>query len=311
MTLLTTSPHWVLGVLGLGLIRLCGQGLLTHLGSTVAGREFDRDRGRALGLVGIAMPSGEIILPPLTALLLLWLEWQWVWWSIFVLILVCWLGLFTKVAWPAAPHEHKASAKQHYQGKSPITEIRFWLLIPMLLALPFTLTGIFVYQAQMTLQLNASLTTYALALTGMGLIRMPMALIGGHWIDELGVSTIARLYLLPFLSGLLIASLLGGNIGIWSLMIGAGLSMSLSSSVSDSLLVALWGKAQLGRIRSLRSSFLVFSTGICPALIGFLLDHNIQFQQILLGLSCYVFIACILAQAPINEASNSLNQNNK
>lgn len=302
LVILTLSPWWAMGVLGLGLLRLCGQGLMTHLGSTLAGREFSLNRGRALGFVGLAMPSGEIILPPLTAFLLIWLTWQQVWWCILGIIITLWLCLFVFVDWPQAPHQHKAAAKQQLNGINPMRECRFWLLMPMLLALPFTLTGIFVYQAQMTESLGASTTTYALALTSMGLIRFPMALLGGRWIDDLGVTLIARFYLMPFAIALTAAALFGGNLGIWLLMIGAGLSMSMSSAVADSLLVILWGKAHLGRVRSLRSAFLVFSTGICPALLGYLLDVNVHFQTILWGMLVFVIITVALAQQPIRQA---------
>lgn len=303
MLALTLSPWWALGVLGLGLVRLCGQGLMTHLGSTLAGREFNHNRGRALGFIGLAMPSGEIILPTLSALLLVWLTWQQVWWSILAFLIIAWLCLFIFVDWPNAPHEHKAAADKHIQGSSPMRELRFWLLMPMLVALPFTLTGIFVYQAQMIEHLGASTTTYALALTGMGMIRFPMALLGGRWLDQWGVKLIARFYLLPFAMALLTAALLGGNTGIWVLMIGAGLSMSMSSAVADSLLIKLWGKEHLGRVRSLRSAFLVFSTGICPAFLGILLDVNTHFQQILLLMLVFVIIAWLMAQVPIKQVA--------
>lgn len=302
LLVLTLSPWWALGVVGLGLLRLCGQGLMTHLGSTLAGREFSINRGRALGFVGLAMPSGEIILPPLTALLLVWLTWQQVWWCILAVILICWLCLFLFVDWPNAPHEHKAAADKKLQGPSPIRELRFWLLVPMLSALPFTLTGIFVYQAQMTEHLGASTATYAFALTGMGMIRFPMALLGGRWLDELGVNLMARLYLLPFTLALLAVALLGGSIGIWILMLGAGFSMGMSSAVSDSLLIKLWGKEHLGRVRSLRAAVLVFSTGLCPALVGVLLDAGVHFQSILFGMLILVIITLILAQSPIRQA---------
>ena len=302
LLILTISPWWALGIFGLGLLRLCGQGLMTHLGSTIAGREFSENRGRALGFVGLAMPSGEIILPPLTALLLLWLSWQQVWWCLLAIIVLAWVALFICVDWPDAPHAHKAAANKQLKGVSPLRELRFWLLMPMLLALPFTLTGIFIYQAQMTESLGASTATYALALTAMGLIRFPMALLGGRWIDELGSDRVAQFYLAPFALALLAAALFGGSLGIWLLMIGAGLSMSMSSAVADSLLVMIWGKAHLGRVRSLRSSFLVFSTGICPALLGYLLDIGVGFQLILMGMFIFVILAWLAAQIPIKQA---------
>lgn len=306
LLLLTLSSWWLLGILGLGLLRLCGQGLMTHLGLTLTGREFTLNRGRALGLMGLAMPSGEIILPPLIALLLVWLNWQQVWWCILIFIIILWICVFIFVDWPDAPQAKHDANNRHIHSPNPMRELRFWLLIPMLLVLPMTLTGIFLYQSQLTHDLSASTTTYAIALTAMGLIRFPIVLLGGRWVDELGLSLLARFYLLPYAIALLTAALLGGNIGIWVLMLGAGIGMSLSTPVGDSLLVRLWGKEHLGRVRSLKSAFLVFSTGITPALLGYLLDAGVRFQSILIGMLVFLIVSCLLAQSPIREAQQQM-----
>ncbi|OUR73879.1 MFS transporter, partial [Methylophaga sp. 41_12_T18] len=302
---LTLSSWWGLAIVGLGLLRLSGQGLMTHFGLTLIGREFSSNRGRALGLMGLAMPSGEIILPALIAVLLVWLSWQQVWWSLLTIILILWLVVFLVVDWPDAPQTKATRKLLNGHTQSPLRELRFWLLMPMLLVLPMTLTGIFIYQAQLTADLGASSTTYALALMVMGIVRFPVALIGGRWIDDLGISLLARWYLLPYAVALLAAVLIGGNIGVWVLMLGAGLAMSVSSPVGDSLLVKLWGREHLGRVRSLKSSFLVLSTGITPALLGQLLDEGISFQAILLAMLVYLVLACSLALIPIRQAESS------
>ncbi len=305
--MLTLSPWWGLCVFGLGLQRLCGQGLMTHFGSTLAGREFSTNRGKALGLVTLGMPTGEIILPPIIALMAVSFSWQQVWWSILAVLIGLWVLLILFVDWPPAPrqkHEHK----QHKDaGPSPTRDLRFWLLLPMLMVLPITLTGIFIYQAQMTKDLLASPTTYALALTGLGIARFPGALLGGRWIDEYGATTLAKLYLIPFALALLIAATVGGDMGIWILMLGAGTALGMSSPIGDTLLVRLWGRDHLGQVRSLKSAFLVFSTGIAPAFLGFMIDAGVAFQSILLGMLAFLIIAWILAQGPIKEAHNSPN----
>ncbi|WP_417500010.1 MFS transporter [Methylophaga sp.] len=305
--MLTLSPWWGLCVFGLGLQRLCGQGLMTHFGSTLAGREFSTNRGKALGLVTLGMPTGEIILPPIIALMAVSFSWQQVWWSILAVLIGLWALLILFVDWPPAPrqkHEHK----QHKDaGPSPTRDLRFWLLLPMLMVLPITLTGIFIYQAQMTKDLLASPTTYALALTGLGIARFPGALLGGRWIDEYGATTLAKLYLIPFALALLIAATVGGDMGIWILMLGAGTALGMSSPIGDTLLVRLWGRDHLGQVRSLKSAFLVFSTGIAPAFLGFMIDAGVAFQSILLGMLAFLIIAWILAQGPIKEAHNSPN----
>jgi hypothetical protein len=107
---------------------------------------------------------------------------------------------------------------------------------------------------------------------------------------------------MPFALAILIAAWLGGHIAIWILMIGAGTSLGMSSPIGDSLLVRLWGREHLGQVRSLKSAFLVFSTGIAPALIGFMIDSGVHFQAILLGMLGLLIVFWLIALSPIRQA---------
>jgi MFS family permease len=169
------------------------------------------------------------------------------------------------------------------------------------MTLPITMTGIFIYQAQMTADFGASLTTYALALTAMGAARLPGALLAGRWVDLAGPSRLARLFILPFALALLAALLLGGDIGIWLLLIGGGLTMGMQEPVVNSLLVSLWGGENLGRVRSTLSACMVFATGIAPALLGFLIDWDISFQRILVGALTGLVLAWLLSLKPLAQ----------
>ncbi|WP_409522718.1 MFS transporter [Nitrincola sp. MINF-07-Sa-05] len=305
IALLTLSPWWLGAAIGLLLIRLCGQGLFTHLGNTLTGREFTQLRGRALGLVGLGMPAGEMLLPPLVALLLLALAWHQVIWLIATVLVLLWLVLFVTLDWPDSPHKASTRAEKkaiRKRGPNPMRERRFWLLLPMLMALPVTMTGMFIYQAQMTRDLNASITAYALGLAAMGLARLPGSLIGGKWVDQFGVATLARWNLLPFVLMMLLGTLIGGDIGIWLILVGAGITMGMQGPTTDSLLIALWGTEHLGRVRSVRSSFMVFSTAIAPVVLGFLIDFGTGFKPILFGMLLLTCLAWMLALKPIREA---------
>jgi predicted MFS family arabinose efflux permease len=298
--LLTLSPWFLPAVLGLGLVRLCGQGLFTHLGNTLAGREFTIARGRALGLVSLGVPMGEMLLPPLVALVLLVLGWQALWWSFIGVLLLAWLALMILLPWPVAPAARRDRSQRH-NGPRPLRERRFWRLLPLLMTLPITMTGIFIYQAQMTSDFGASLTTYALALTAMGAARLPGALLAGRWVDQVGPQRIARLFILPFALALVLALTIGGDIGIWLLLIGGGLTMGMQEPVVNSLLVSLWGGENLGRVRSTLSACMVFATGIAPALLGFLIDWDISFQRILLGALAGLVLAWLLSLKTLAE----------
>ncbi|NOG31495.1 MFS transporter [Halomonas sp. TBZ9] len=297
--LLTFSPWWGLGLLGLGLVRLCGQGLLTHLGNTLAAREFTHLRGRAMGLVGLGIPLGEALLPPLVAAGLIWLTWQGFWWLLAAAIALPWLWLLIKGTWPPAPG--KKPSQRDTRGPKPFRERSFWLLLPLLMALPITMTGLFIYQAQLTEALDSSLAVYALALTGMGLAKLPGSLLGGRWVDKIGPVKLARYYLLPYALAMLVAMLIGGNISVWALMIGGGLATGAQEMVASGLLIKLWGAEHLGQARSALSASMVFSTGIAPAILGWILGAGITFEMIIAGMLAFIIAGWLLAQ-PVLKA---------
>ncbi|ALM52698.1 MFS transporter [Halomonas huangheensis] len=281
--LLTFSPWWGIGLLGLGLVRLCGQGLMTHLGNTLAGREFEGGRGKALALVGVGTMLGGAILPTLVAVLLVWLDWRELWWLFCLLLAGLWVPILLYGAWPPAPGR-RPSRSRRQQGPHPFREKDFWQLLPMLMVLPVTMTGVFIYQARMTEDLGSSLAVYALALAAMGVANLFSALVGGHWIDQLGPARVARLYLLPYALALLIAIFIGGDIGVWALMIGGGLGVGAQEPIATSLLARLWGTEHLGRLRAALSACMVFATGIAPAVLGVVLDLGISFIDVLIGM---------------------------
>ncbi|SFU44024.1 MFS transporter [Halomonas korlensis] len=295
MLLLTLTPWWWTALLGLGLVRLCGQGMMPHLGNTLAGREFTTLRGRALGLVSMGIMLGEIALPPLMAALLVWLGWRELWWLFALTLGVLWVPLLLRGAWPKAPGT-RPTRGQRRDGPRPFRDKRFWQLLPLLMILPITMTGLFIYQARMTEDLGSSLSVYALALTGMGLAKLPGALLGGRWVDRLGPVRMAQCYLLPFALALLLALTAGGNLGVWALMVGGGLAIGSQESIATSLLVKLWGAEYLGTLRATLSACMVFATGLAPALLGVALDLGADFTLILAGMLAFLVTGWALAQ---------------
>ncbi len=293
--LLTLAPWWGLGLLGLGLVRFCGQGMMTHLGNTLAGREFVAMRGRALGLTSMGIMLSETLLPPLMAALLVMLGWRELWWLFGLLLAGCWIPLLLRATWPRAPGQRPARG-QPRSGPQPFRDVRFWCLLPLLMTLPITMTGLFIYQAAMTRDLGSTLTVYALALTGMGLAKLPGALLGGRWVDRLGPVRLARLYLLPYALALLVAIAFGGHLGVWALMVGGGLAMGSQESIATSLLVRIWGSEHLGTVRATLSAAMVFATGLAPAFLGVFLDLGAHFSLILAGMLAILVAGWALAQ---------------
>lgn len=298
--LLTAAPWWGLGLIGLGLVRFCGQGMMTHLGNTLAGREFTDLRGRALGLAGIGIMLGETVLPALMAALLVWLGWRELWWLFVAFLALLWVPLLLFAPWPSAPGRRPRKGERR-DGPRPFREARFWRLLPLLMVLPITMTGLFIYQAQLTADLGSTLGVYALALAGMGIAKLPGALFGGRWVDTLGPIRLARLFLLPYALSLVLAITAGGDLGVWALMVGGGLAIGAQEPIATSILVRIWGVEHLGTVRATLSAAMVFSTGLAPAVLGIALDLGTGFTAILAGMLAFLVLAWWLAQGVLGR----------
>ena len=70
------------------LIRLSGQGLMSHAATTTISRFFEKNRGRALSTTWLGLSLAEFILPLLTIFLLTFIDWRSIWVSISILIIV-------------------------------------------------------------------------------------------------------------------------------------------------------------------------------------------------------------------------------
>ncbi|RUA23123.1 hypothetical protein DSL92_01550 [Billgrantia gudaonensis] len=101
---------------------------------------------------------GETALPPLMAALLVWLGWRELWW-LFGLVLADAVG-YAMWRGPARGAGERP-ARPAPRWTAPFRERRFWQLLPLLMTLPITMTGLFIYQARLTEDLGSSLAVYA------------------------------------------------------------------------------------------------------------------------------------------------------
>ncbi len=88
VTLLTTANSFLLLLGGLFMVRLFGQGLMTHTASTGIAKLFDRERGKALAFTSLGHPAAQLILPFFFALVSTLVSWR------LSLILLALLSLF-------------------------------------------------------------------------------------------------------------------------------------------------------------------------------------------------------------------------
>ncbi|MCK0743893.1 MFS transporter [Chromohalobacter nigrandesensis] len=306
--LLTLSPWAALALIGFGFIRFCGQGMFVHLGTTIAARRIMQARGSALALVTLAIPLGEAILPSgIAGALHIW-SWREIWWGALAVLLLVWIpALLLYPNWPppsqTRPSKSDASTKKtSTPTPRPLREARFWRLSLMMLSVAIVNTGIFVFQADMIDEFNATSSTFAIGFALAAAGRVAGSLVAGRMVDRLGPALMGRLYLLPLLAGLVLAVILQNEWGILAYMLLSGIVTGMQEPTVTSLLIQFWGSEHLGRLRSIFVAGMVFSSGLAPATFGLLLDAGITFTSILMMMIAMVCIGFVLAWGPLTQS---------
>ncbi|KXS38152.1 MFS transporter [Modicisalibacter sp. 'Wilcox'] len=303
--LLTLSPWLGAALAGLGLIRFCGQGLFTHLGTTTVAKQVPEARGSALALVTLAMPVGEAVLPSITTGALQLISWRELLWTLLGILLVVWLPLLARapVGPATAPATPRDAPRASAHSPRPLMDTRFWRLSLMMLSIAIVNTGIFVFQSELTAEFGASPAVFALGFALAASGRVIGSLIAGRLVDRLGASLMGRVYLLPLVAGLLVAIALENGYGILAYMLLSGLVTGMQEPTVTSLLIQLWGSDNLAKLRSVFSAGMVFASGLAPAFFGVLLDAGVAFVTILALMAAMVTLGWLLAWQPLKEAA--------
>ena len=283
-------------------LRFFGQGMLTHIAMTAMGRWFDRKRGRAVSIAGLGLSSAEAVLPIAAVALVAALGWRMTWVAIAAaLILLPTVALLLLVKRDRVPETAEAAqrptepapAVEHHQWtrgeviRSPF----FYALMPVILAPPFILTGIFINQVTVVEMKGWDLTWFAASFPVLAGVNMVSGLGAGWLIDRFGARHILPFYLLPLAAGIAALAFVSDAWVLPVFMVLAGVTMGSASTLGGALWAELYGTLHLGAIRGVTTSTMVFSTALSPGLIGVLLDAGVPFLWQLLAMGVYCLAA--------------------
>ncbi|GGD65528.1 MFS transporter [Lacimicrobium alkaliphilum] len=290
---LTSGPWW----LGLGffLLRLCGQGLMPHVGQTTMARSFDKDRGKAISLSACGVPLGEAILPLIVVALIAWLGWQqsWLWLGLSIPLIYIPLSrkLLNKAAL-APPEISAANARgPQYSRRHVLKDLRFWLVLPAMLAGPFLVTAIFIQQNYVLEQKGWTTALLASSFIIYGILHWAGSIWSGVLVDRFRARKLVPFISLPLLLAMLLLTI---GYGPWlapAFMAVLGLSIGITGPVFNALWAEIYGTTNLGAIRALATSLMILSTASSPWLFGLLIDAGIKGSQLFAGCTVFVVIA--------------------
>ncbi len=301
--LISSAETLIMLFLSLLGLRLFGQSMISHIAVTAMARWFSKKRGRAISIALMGHPIGEALLPLLITFFLLQFTWREIWVGIgscIIIIffpLVYWLGRHLKSQKLNLSNNSLPKSKKKlnvsWNRSQVLKDLRFYQIIPGLLASPFIVTGIFFHQIHLIeikswsiSLLASSYPFFALSVTGVTL--------GSGWIvDRFSTVHLLRFFLLPLAFGLLLIVSTDNAYVAPIFMILIGASTGAATIVISTLWVELYGIDYLGSIRSMCASLVVLSTSISPALIGLLLDIGFTLEDQFIIFAIYIIICSI------------------
>lgn len=293
-------------VAGLFLLRLFGQSLLPHTGMTTMARRFDADRGKAISLSMSAVPVGEVVLPLLAVLMIRLVGWQATFLAVAVaavlvlLPLLLWLlrreearsGESVDQLPEAVASTSGAPAVDARSGRRQLlTDRRYWLALPALLASPFMMTAIFIHQNYIVASKGWTLDWLATCFVVYGFTHWLASLNSGLLVDRYKALRLLPFIGVPLLLALLLLAFVPGMWVALAMMVLLGIGAGAAPPITGALWAEVYGTAALGQIRSVNVTLSVLSTAIAPVLFGYGIDAGGS-PALLFGASAlYVAIA--------------------
>jgi len=287
--------------IGIYLLRLSGQGLMSHTATTSISRYFSLNRGKALSATWLGLSSAEFILPITIVFFLSIFSWRVIWMSIalvIILFLPLMLYLTVKNIKFSSREKVKDNLKKHniknWKRKEVLLDPKFYLISLVMLALPAINTGVFVYQS--FILESKKWDDYVIAQSFMfyAIFSVITLFIAGPIVDKLTSRKILPLMNIPSLFAMLILFYFDSYMSSYFLLGLMGISNGLANVLGSSTWAEIYGVKYIGSIKALTTSMMVFSTAFGTAIFGMIIDFGYSIEVIAMTSFFYMAVANVL-----------------
>ena len=305
ITMSLTAGYFSL-ILAIYVLRLSGQGMMSHVAVVAMGRWFDAFRGRAIAIAALGYPIGEAVFPTLAVLFTLWIGWRAAWMSAAIGLVAIGLPLFLLSLMQRRtpgqsgieePPPIDTPGMIHWTRGEALTNPVIWLVAPVVLGPSFIVTGTFFHQTHLVETKGWTLAFWAACYPPYAVVSVVTSVIMGWAIDRWSARQTITFVLLPLGLGLLV---LASGTSQWIAVIGMiliGVCSGASVINYGALWPELYGTKNLGGIKALATAGMVFSSALGPGVMGWLIDAGISLDRQFFWIAMYCFAACLLGLA--------------
>ena len=290
--------------IGIFFLRLSGQGLMTHTASTAIARYFDQSRGKALSYIWVGMSLGEFLLPMIIIYFLTFLYWRNLWQGLAVIILL-FLPVFTYLTIKninifSRENESRNNKNNNidliksWSRKEIIKDLRFYSVLPAMLASSFVITGIVINQTFIIESKEWGKFAIAKSFMIYSMLTVITLFLSGFLVDKFTSRKIFPLLNVPLLLSLTILAIFNQPYSAFIFMGLMGITNGLSNVLISSFWAEIYGVNYLGSIKALTASLMVFSTALATAVFGVLIDLGYSIENIAFLCAIYTAISIFI-----------------
>ena len=284
------------------LMRLSGQGLMSHTATTTISRFFEKTRGRALSTTWLGLSLAEFILPLLIIFLLTFIDWRNIWIIISILVIVIlptitfWLVKDIKLDSREASNTPDIKSKNIKQWSriEVLKDYRFYIVCLNMLAMPWIATGTFVYQSFIVSSKEWGPYVIAQSFMVYSILSVLTLFLSGFMIDKFSSRKLLIYMNIPLLASTLILHYFNSPFSAYIFLGLIGISNGLANVLGSATWAEIYGVKHIGSIKALTTALMVFSTAFGTALFGVLIDNNFSIEQIAVVSASYILIAILL-----------------
>ena len=287
--------------IGIFLLRLSGQGLMSHTASTSISRYFDRSRGKALSATWLGLSTAEFVMPITIVFLLSIYSWRSIWLSIsiFVILFLPFLVFLTikEVTLSSREKENVISKKNNIKNwtrKEVLFDPKFYLISLLMIALPAINTGVFVYQSFILESKIWGEFVIAKSFMVYAILSVITLFISGPLVDKFTSRKLLPFMNLPSLLSMLILFYFDDYVSSYFVLGFMGISNGLANVLASSTWAEIYGVKYIGSIKALTTAMMVFATAFGTAVFGLITDFGYSIEVIAITSSVYIIIANIL-----------------
>ena len=304
------SSLWML-IGGLYLLRMFGQGMMTHVYTTAMARRYVSARGRAISIAQLGQTLAESTGPASIVVLQTLFNWRTLWVGL-PIVAFCTVAPFLRhltqrtrlqdgmglngLAKNQQPIEREYSAQKHWRRSEVLRDPAFWLAFIWLAAVPsFVLTGLLFHQIYLAEAKGVALSTWTASYILYAIFAVVGSLTVGQLIDRFSARRVAAHTLLPNSLACLALWLGSTEVGVPLFFILFGLAVGMPHSTNAALTAEVYGTRYIGEIKALFLPVAVFASALSPMLMGWMIDAGFGLGALLGMNSALAFMAQILA----------------